>query len=372
MCIFEGKEYGSDTGRIIRKYDIYTCDLGKPVNNNLGKNRPCVIIQSNKINNPKQNRYIVAPIRTEHQMEVSQDTLQTIVSAKRELGRVYIPIEMEPGKFSFIDMTRIESVQSTEVKSYRCSIINPDLKNKINNALRDLLFSDDENEFTATSVEDDVKSSDKISEEIQEAVTSKTQKKSSCQRKKRIRRLLFDDKFVKVYCKWINKEISSRDAAKQLNIEYSTFNKAVHRYETQNNINRDELLKENSTDNHNKIGITESKPQVNSFIDAYEQVITQKLTIDDVAPLFRLDRNGFIKQIEDYENNEISKFNEYKRKHARKCSKMQLPNEFIRTHIQWKAKMINGEQAASQLGLSYNNFIYLNKQYKNYKETCCK
>ena len=145
MCFYEGKEYHSDVARFINKYDIFICDLGEPIdaNNSIGKNRPCVIVQSDTINEPKQATYIVAPIRTEHSMKVSKDTLQEIVDERRKVGRLYIPIEVDPDTYSFIDMTRLESVSSSNIKSYKNSIINPELKKKIAETLFEIFLSDE-------------------------------------------------------------------------------------------------------------------------------------------------------------------------------------------------------------------------------------
>lgn len=49
---FEKENYGSDTGRIINKFDIYLCDLGdcEPISGgDIGKTRPCVIISSDDL-----------------------------------------------------------------------------------------------------------------------------------------------------------------------------------------------------------------------------------------------------------------------------------------------------------------------------------
>lgn len=146
MCIYEGKTYTSDVGRIINKYDIYVCDLGEMEENGLlGKKRPCVIVQSDKFNNPKSDKYIIAPIRTEHTMEVNRDTLQEIVESKKEVGRLYIPIECDKNDFRFIDMSQIRVIPSNKIQWYKYSILNEELKKKINDAMYEILISDDKN-----------------------------------------------------------------------------------------------------------------------------------------------------------------------------------------------------------------------------------
>ena len=137
MCVINGKEYYSDTGRCIRKGDIYICSLDK--------DRPALILQSNKFNNPKQNCYIIAPIKSEHQFEsVTKENLQEIVNFRRDADKLRIPIEMKPGDFRFIDMTEMSSVPSSKLLRYYTSIINPELRMKVNHAIKELLVDDDE------------------------------------------------------------------------------------------------------------------------------------------------------------------------------------------------------------------------------------
>lgn len=84
---FEEDNYGSDTGRIIKKFDIYLCDLGEgelfTSGGDIGKTRPCVIISSNNFNHPKSCRYIVAPIRTEHKETITKENLEDFVMMKK-------------------------------------------------------------------------------------------------------------------------------------------------------------------------------------------------------------------------------------------------------------------------------------------------
>ena len=148
MCICEGNNYYNDTARIINKFDIYVCDLGdfEDIGDSslLGKKRPCVIVSSDDINNPNLGTYLIAPIRTEHNIEVSRETLENIVAERRKWGRIYVPIEMRRDDFRFIDITQIRPIHISKIKYYDSSIINSALKMKINASIMEACFSRDE------------------------------------------------------------------------------------------------------------------------------------------------------------------------------------------------------------------------------------
>lgn len=147
MCYFEGREYHSDTARVIKKFDVYVCDLGDTDDSSvsLGKKRPCVIISSDDISNPKSNKYYIAPIRTEHNMKITKETLDEIVESKREVGRLYIPLEISPDEYKFIDMSDIRPVSSRDILSYKFTIINTQIRQKINETIIEYFLS--KNEF---------------------------------------------------------------------------------------------------------------------------------------------------------------------------------------------------------------------------------
>lgn len=147
MCMYNGEQYSSDTARLIRKFDIYVCDLGDFEDGLLGKERPCVVVKNDDEISPKTGCYLVAPIRTEHQMEVSKDTLSDVVDYRRQVGRSYVPIEMSAGDFRFIDISQIRTVYSTKVLRYYGSVINRKVRNEINIAMAMLQFSDEELAF---------------------------------------------------------------------------------------------------------------------------------------------------------------------------------------------------------------------------------
>ena len=146
MCIFEGKEYYSDTARIIKKFDIYTCDLGNQQADDglLSKSRPCVIVSNDDHICPKSSLYLIAPIRTEHNIDFTRETIEDVVKERRETGRIYIPIEMSPNDFRFIDITQSRIIKSNKIDRYCSSIINEDLKKRINRALVEKYLSIDE------------------------------------------------------------------------------------------------------------------------------------------------------------------------------------------------------------------------------------
>lgn len=161
---------------MIRKFDIYVCDLGDPIEGYLlGKCRPCVILQSFNTNDPRAARYVIAPIRTEHSFTPTRENLEEIVQAKRNIGRIYIPIEMEPENFRFIDITELRCIPSNKIQWLKCSIVNIELQNRINKSLLELLFTREElgfrnepekNEVTYKDIIDDVEEDEEYNCEI--------------------------------------------------------------------------------------------------------------------------------------------------------------------------------------------------------------
>lgn len=155
MCLYEGREFGSDTARLIHKFDIYFCDLGDiGETNTLGKTRPCVIVSSDDINDPRSGQYMIAPMRTEHSVEVTADNVEDVVADRYRLGRIYVPVLMSPSDgYRFIDITQMRQIPSSAVLNYKGSIINPKVRERINMSIMKLLFSKDEFTITETSEE---------------------------------------------------------------------------------------------------------------------------------------------------------------------------------------------------------------------------
>ena len=397
MCIYEGIEFGSDTGRVIRKYAVWVCDLGEPVDNNLGKKRPCVIIQSNKLNNPKQCTYIVAPIRTEHTMKVSRETLQDIVDAKRKVGRIYVPIEMDPGNFRFIDMTRLQCVYSSNILIYKFDILNSEVKKKIADTMHEILFSDEEvpntveNETPKYDLPDEFNGSltDYISSLVNNTFSSIEAHKSEVIKQKQREgidaakkagkhlgrpKITVPDNFSEVYYKWIRGEITAKAAIEVLQMSNTSFYKVAKKYEEEHNIDRN-LLKQkynpkdstNSKVNANQ-NVVDNKPAVKSFINIYQKVITKKISTEKAAKQLSIQLPVFINLMEEYEKDEAHKFNTYQKKgYNGGKTKAKMPDTFIRAYIQWNAKMLNGHDAAKQINISYSTFLNLAHRYEIYK-----
>ena len=138
-------EYISDVLRDIKKCDIYTCDLGDfPDLITLGKVRPCVIVQSDELNFPITNSFMIAPIRSEHSMEVTEENVKECVSMRRQSGRIYIPIQITKGRISFIDMTQTRQIDSSKIDKYVGKIVKEEIRSQINTELFKLFFSKEE------------------------------------------------------------------------------------------------------------------------------------------------------------------------------------------------------------------------------------
>lgn len=177
MCNFENEGYNSDCGRIIKKFDIYICDLGELDENSKGKDlkktRPCVIVSSDDYNNPKSDSYMIAPLRTEHKESIgTEEDINSLIDKKLKVGRIYIPLEVCPGDFRFIDITETRKVSSRDIIRYSSSILNENIKKKINISLMTYLFSDMEikemyNNFMENTIEEE-EEPNQIVEEIYE------------------------------------------------------------------------------------------------------------------------------------------------------------------------------------------------------------
>lgn len=392
MCMYEGKEYTSDVGRFIDKYDIWVCDLGEPIDNNLGKKRPCVILQSNKLNDPKQGTYIVAPIRTEHNMKVSKETLQDIVETKKRVGRWYIPIEVDSGDFRFIDMTRMQSVYTGDILIYKYSILNSELKKKIADTMHEILLSDEEvanlvvNETLKYDLPDEFDGSltDYISSLINTAVSDIEERRHE----ELSRRTKEGLKAAKLKGKQLGHkqgstyETKKAKEAKKIILKHNksfggeltdletmqlagVANKTFYKYKKEQGSTDKVLTKsEDST----KQNVTDNKPAVKSFIDTYQKVVTKKLSMENAAKALSLQLPVFIDLMEDYEKDEASKFNTYQQKgYNGGKAKAKMPDNFVRNYIQWNAKMINGYEAAQQLDITYSTFLNLAHRYEVYK-----
>ena len=274
MCFYNGEQFNSDTARIINKFDIYVCDLGEiGESNTLGKSRPCVIISSNEYNSPKNGQYIIAPIRTEHQMEVSRDTLETIVKERRKLGRIYVPIEMAPDDFRFIDISQMRQISNTNVVKYSSTVINENIRKRINDSIFELIFSQQEaTEYCKTvevvvekkvevPVQDDKVSVEETEEIIEEpvkkkvskqskavatlkgntdfyktktSVNNKTEEKVESSNKKQYKtaKKELPNGFSLYYRMYINKKITAKELAIKCNISLSTLYRMIKEFES--------------------------------------------------------------------------------------------------------------------------------------------
>ena len=282
MCKYEGLNLNSDIARVINKFDIYVCDLGelneKSDRSVLAKTRPCVIVSSDEIINPKCGQYLVAPIRTEHILEVNKDNLEYIVNQKRELGRIYIPIEIAPNDFRFIDLTQIRIISSSKIHSYVGKILNSELILKINNQLVNMFLSEGE--------------------------------KYEIFHKKKNKSPRHVSTFIEYYQKVNNDEITTKEASKQLGIEEKTFIELLDEYE--NKISNDKI----KALNNQKIGIEIAKKRgvhmgrpkaemPDNFPDVYKKwksgFITAKKAIEET----KLSSTTFYRIAKKYEANNI-------------------------------------------------------------------
>ena len=86
-------------------------------------------------------------------MKVSAETLEHIVDVKKNVGRIYVPIEMRTNDFRFIDITQMRQIANDKIQSYVSTIINFNLRERINEEIFNLLFSEEESHLLVRHVE---------------------------------------------------------------------------------------------------------------------------------------------------------------------------------------------------------------------------
>lgn len=145
----ENYDFDFDDCGCLKKFDICLADLGDIEEDDctLRKVRPVVILQSDNLNNEKTGTYIVAGIKTEYNKEVkSREDAEKIVEMKRKYGRIYVPIRRRSSDryITFIEITQLRMLPANMVHRYLGRINNQELKDRINRALMELMFNDEE------------------------------------------------------------------------------------------------------------------------------------------------------------------------------------------------------------------------------------
>lgn len=218
-----------DVVRVINKFDIYMCDLGEITNdrgNTLGKVRPCVIVNSDDIINIFSNQFVVVPIRTIHE-NINETNLEEYVQKERSIGRIAVPIKME-NKYCVLDVNQIRQVPSIKVTRYCGSILKPDLRQKINQSLMELLFS--RYEFTSANnrtkrVENYQAEPILIEEKAEEPKKESVKKKSNGGRK-----TVFAQGFSLYYKAWAEGKMSAEEVSKKCGTHISTTYNHIKKY----------------------------------------------------------------------------------------------------------------------------------------------
>lgn len=272
MCIYEGLR--SDTFRKIEKFDIWVCDLGEmKEGGNLAKKRPCVIVQN--INHKLPNMAVICPIRTEHKYEVQRDNLENIVEYYKNLGRIYIPIELEQDNFRFIDMTEIRSVTSSNMKYYIGSIGNATLCQRIDQTLCEMFGLSTYIDKQPTTIKNETNDSSNKSLTYQTEVGKKIQECNSNSSK------TADTNRLEDFCIRVNKKaISTKYAASMLGMLEKDFVIYLQNYNKTNKLEKDmEVLKE---DKKNQISTVKTSIPT-GFSLYYKQYKANKMTVKQIA-----------------------------------------------------------------------------------------
>lgn len=244
-------DYYSDVLRNIKKFDIYTCDFGDhPGLTTLGKARPCVIVQSDDLNSPISKSFIVAPIRSEHSMDViDENDAKDCVDMRKKCGRLYIPIKVskkDKDMISFIDITQTRQVDASKLDRYIGQIVKPEIRMQINSMLMQLFFSKDECIYEVKE-EDDIDIVEERCEEITYLPEAETKEgvptlvdlhptKSDNLIGNKINKAISEaskaneQKIIDMHKKVKRKEISKSTAAKKLGLTIKAYDEIIKQF----------------------------------------------------------------------------------------------------------------------------------------------
>lgn len=377
MCTYEWEQFKSDTGRLIHKYDIYVCDLGDDMNDisggRLQKTRPCVIISSNRINNPKSNQYYVAPIRTEHIYSVSRENMNEYLNMRRKIGRIYIPLEFSPDDFRFIDMKQITPISVKNIFAYKSSIINPNTKKMINNALREIYFNDEEDNTYEQMVDEplfnnvfyssqNVIESKEIQEENEIPLVEDANIVISKKRTGGRPRVQIPENFEDVYYSWKKNEITTKEAMNKLNVTRDKLYRITKRYEEENGTFEP---KKEETKEEKKNEIEEIVKIPNGFENIYKKWKANEYSLQEVCKLCGLSENDFKLFADDYEN--ILYFNN--RRGSCRKAKHAIPVGFSIYYSMYHQKKISIKDISEKIGKSEATVYRYMKEYKMLSST---
>ena len=224
MCK-ERKEinYDCDLTGCVRKFDVCMCDLCEieEGDNTLGKVRPCVILKSDDINCAISSYYIVAGIKSENRpFEITEKDAEDIVNEKRKVGRILVPIHTY-GEIKFIEISQIRMLPSNKVQRFIGHINNDELKNRINHALMELLFSKKE-----LNICEDNNDEEEITIESEASIAEEPKTKG----KKPGRKSSFPTGMSKYFELYMRGELSVSEIAKKLNLKRNTVYYYINRY----------------------------------------------------------------------------------------------------------------------------------------------
>lgn len=176
---------------------------------------------------------------------------------KKEVGILYVPIEMAPNDIRFIDVTEIKKISYSKLVRYYSSIINPIVKDRINKTVLNFLFSSEEldnlikkeepkviNTTSNMEVEDEdnklhITNDDKINNlldkidndelSIEDVIELSGLGENSImfflkEKRRKEKTPLIDTKlFNRIYAEWEQKYITTKLAAKELGIKETSF-----------------------------------------------------------------------------------------------------------------------------------------------------
>lgn len=246
MCFYNGEKYNCDLVRFIKKFDVYVCDLGEvDINNDDGtisKARPCVILSSDDSNHPKSTLYMIAPIRTERQIQFTRETVETVVQERRKTGRIYVPINMDDSAIRFIDVTQIRPIHVSKITKYCGTLINSDLITRINTSIIEVFFSKEEfvigdrhNKIEVKEIETfegDTLEIEPLSEEVNQVEEPKQEEvQKPVKVDKRKKKTNFPVGFSKYYELYKQGKMTVTKMSKKFNVTNSTTYYYIKRYE---------------------------------------------------------------------------------------------------------------------------------------------
>lgn len=317
----------TDICTMVKKFDIWTCMTGKEIQSKY------VVLRADTMNDAPY--LTVAPIYNESPRGVYSDEVDEYIKGKRKEGIVCVPFRYSStsNEYSFINMSKLQSITSSQLKKFECSIINTSIRKDINNKIIELLFNEDEAITCDLQITDSlIPIVDTVTQD--ESIEPKIQIKP----KKEIHKKKFPDNWDEVYEEYINSNLTGKEASELLDISFYKFNDLLKVY-------RKELKQQGKE--------IKMKPKCTKI-----KTIKDSVRVQDV-------------KVEDLENTPTETFVIVaKESNVEKTekSKIEIPSGFSVRYKQFQSGKITRKEFAESYNITFDELTDLIKQYEKVRD----